>query len=317
MAITMITPKTGYMDIDFTRVGLIKSDSGVILIDNGWGRKQGRMILNELEAAGHKLVAIVNTHTHLDHAGANNFLKENTGCETYCTLHEALIIRGDHLLFKRLYEGSMYPLKDNASIYNVYKTPDVANIIEEDTSITIDGVTLDIIGLPGHSEGHIGVAYENIIFCGDAVMGPKAMASSKLVFISNPPKTRYTLEKLRNSNYSVYVPSHGEIFEDPKLTCDLMDHMLDRVEKYILEKIETPEVLDEIIGHVATGFDLHVKDITKFDIVRTVTQSMIYYMVEQERVDYFFETNVMYFKKLAEGETRALGKDKIIKNIQQ
>ena len=93
MAIEMFTEKAGYIKsfenvkLDymehFTNVGLIFSDNGVILIDTGWGEKQAKAILVELEAIGKKPVAIVNTHSHLDHAGANKYIVDKTGCKVY------------------------------------------------------------------------------------------------------------------------------------------------------------------------------------------------------------------------------------------
>lgn len=309
MAIKMLTHKTGYIE-SFTMAGVIFSENGVILIDNGWGKKQGEMILNELESIGKKLVAIVNTHTHLDHAGANSFLLERTGCDIYCSLYESLMVRGETQMFASLYAGNMYPIPDGLSVLNNLG-PTNPIILEPETEVTIDGVKLHIIGLPGHSDGHIGIVHEDILFCGDAIMGPEAMKMNKLMFISNPPKERETLDRLKKSSYSLYVPSHGKPFKDPTVSCDMVTEMLDNIEGYIFEATKKPVCFDELLRHVANRLDLHLKDVRSYNTAKTTIHTIVNACILRDALDYTVKDNVFIYKELKEGEIREAKKKKL------
>lgn len=308
MAIKMLTENTGYIE-GFTTVGLLFSDSGAIIIDNGWGRKQGEMILDELKTIGKKLIAIVNTHTHLDHAGANSYLFEKTGCDIYCSLYESLMVRGATQIFASLYAGNMYPIPDGLSILNNLG-PTEPIIIEPETEVIIDGVKLQIIGLAGHSDGHIGIAHDGILFCGDAIMGPEAMKTNKLMFISNPPKERETLSRLKDSNYSLYVPSHGIPFKSPILSCDMVTKMLDDIEGYIFEAAENEVGFDALLQHVADRLDLHLKDLRRYNTAKTTIHTIVNACILKDALDYTIKDNVFLYKRLKNGEIREAKKQK-------
>ena len=188
MAIEMITDRVGYIKSFegvelgylelFTNVGLIMSDHGVILIDTGWGEKQGRAILSELERIGKKPAAIINTHAHLDHAGANKYIADRTGCPIYCTLFESLFMRGTENMFHVLFSEMVLPLKNGLEDFgSLQKTEPV--VIEADSTINIDGRELRTVSLPGHSDGHIGVICDGVFFTGDALLDIPVMEGFK------------------------------------------------------------------------------------------------------------------------------------------
>lgn len=305
MAIKMLNSRVGTVG-GFTTAGVVFSDNGAIIIDNGWGRKQGERILSELEAVGKKLIAIINTHAHLDHAGANYFLQKKTGCAIYCTLYESLMVRGDSRIFASLFGGTMCPIPDGLEIMRTFDFPTEPTLIKAGQPLTVDGVTFDIIDLPGHSDGHVGIVVDDIIFVGDLVMGSDALAKTKMMFIPNPPLQRKSLEKLKKTSYSLYVPAHGSAFTRPEDGCDPIIAMMDRIDNLIFECIsEKPATFEKILKFVMDNSRIHARALHVYDTVRTSLSGYVNGLILADKIDYFYEDNMMYYKILKEGEVRA------------
>ncbi|MBQ3379723.1 MAG: MBL fold metallo-hydrolase [Clostridia bacterium] len=303
MAIKMLTPRVGLTG-ELTVDGVVFSDNGVIMIDNGWGRKQGREILAELEAIDKKLIAIINTHTHLDHAGANYFLYKETDCTVYCTLYESLMVRGAKQLFPALFTGCPNPIMDGLGISEALN-PTKLSVIPDNGQVTIDGVTFDIISTPGHSDGHVAIAVDNILFCGDAIVGPDWMRPRKLIYMTNPTLELETLARIRESSYDLYVPSHGSPVKDPNEACDMMVEMLSRIETFTREALENgPVTLDTAVQHVSTKLALRLRDLRTYNTARVTIQCVLNDCVMHDTMDYIVKDNMFYYKKLMPGEIR-------------
>ncbi len=59
-------------------IGMIRTEKGLIIIDTGLDESYGRKILKASKELGEEIIGIINTHSHADHFGGNNFLKKRT-----------------------------------------------------------------------------------------------------------------------------------------------------------------------------------------------------------------------------------------------
>lgn len=121
-----------------------------IVIDPG---AEGKRILHEIKKRGLKIVALVNTHGHIDHTGANGRLKEALRVPLYfpekdldCYLNPGF---GLGVLF-----GKPVP-------------PDV--LLKEGDKISFGRVSLVVLETPGHTAGGISLYGSGAIFTGDAL----------------------------------------------------------------------------------------------------------------------------------------------------
>jgi len=91
-----------------------------------------------------QLTKIVNTHCHLDHVFGNQFVKDTYKIQMYCHANEQVILDNNHLI---------------AQMYGVKRyTPTKADAyITENDTIQIGNHVLEILYLPGHAPGHIGL----------------------------------------------------------------------------------------------------------------------------------------------------------------
>ncbi|HPU00585.1 MAG TPA: MBL fold metallo-hydrolase [Bacillota bacterium] len=121
-----------------------------IVIDPG---AEGKRILHEIKKRGLKIVALVNTHGHIDHTGANGRLKEALRVPLYfpekdldCYLNPGF---GLGVLF-----GKPVP-------------PDV--LLKEGDKISFGRVSLVVLEIPGHTAGGISLYGSGAVFTGDAL----------------------------------------------------------------------------------------------------------------------------------------------------
>src|SRR5690554_1343260 len=102
-----LTDSVGYVP-GGTNIGVIRHEANqVTLIDSGLNdsiaRKALRAVREELQS---EVVAIINTHGHADHFGANAFVQKRTGCEIWAPAIEAAVIENPILQPALLFGGA-------------------------------------------------------------------------------------------------------------------------------------------------------------------------------------------------------------------
>lgn len=117
-------------------------------------------VLAVLAELGLRCRAIVNTHTHLDHVGANQELKQATGARLM--LHEADLPLYDHLKMQAEWIGGM-------------KAPERADVdehIHQGDRVTAGALVAEVLHTPGHTPGSLCFHVDGtapVLFSGDTL----------------------------------------------------------------------------------------------------------------------------------------------------
>lgn len=97
------------------------------------------------------------------------------------------------------------PIFKNAKIYgrkNDFKMKKIINIDE----LNIEG--LEIIKTPGHTIGSICILYKDVLFSGDTIFHRGTIGRTDLP-TSSPEHMKHSLEKLKEINFKILCPGHG------------------------------------------------------------------------------------------------------------
>lgn len=135
----------------FVNCYIVKDGGEAIVIDPGDVSDE---VLRALD--GSTVRTIVNTHGHCDHCGGNAALVEKTGAEL--VIHEADMPLLDALEA----QGQMFGMRTTPS-------PAPSRFVVEGDTLTVGSAALSVVHAPGHSPGHIVLAGDGLVFCGDVL----------------------------------------------------------------------------------------------------------------------------------------------------
>lgn len=290
----MVKERAGYFP-GSVNVGILLGDTGAILIDSGLDTQNAKKLKKGLDEIGQKLVAIVQTHAHADHFGGNAYLLgQFPDAMVYAPELEEAIIR--YPLLEPVYLGmGASPLKELKNKFLLAEASRVDRILPSAGTIAIDGVTLELISLPGHSYNQIGIAAEGICYAADSFFGVETLKKHMLPFLVDARETLHSLAKLQATNYDGYLPGHGsfETSVDTVLEANISCHqeLLARIEALFA----TEATLEEGLMHLCNQLEIKLDNLSGYVLFRTAFMGYLVGLLQEERITYRFVDNQLRF----------------------
>ena len=210
---------------------LIETDIGYILIDTGCSNKRAELE-KELEREGCKpgnLKLIVLTHGDFDHTGNAAYLREKFG--TRIAMHHddsGMSERGDMFWNRR--KGNILLGMIARILFRFGKKerfkPDL--YIDEGYNHSEYGLNANVLHIPGHSKGSIGIlAIDGNLFCGDLLENKdKPVLNSIMDDIS---AANASVEKLKKLRIKTVYPGHGKPFPMEQFMKQFQQNDLDKM----------------------------------------------------------------------------------------
>lgn len=272
-------------------IGVIKlSDNSVCLIDTGADKDTGKKVLRLLEGEGLTVEYIISTHSHADHIGANSFIKEKTGCRIYGNKAEVPFC--NYTYFEPAFLWGSMPFEEIKTKFLLAQECETRDISELDLPDT-----LEIIPLPGHCFDMIGVkTSDGVFFVADALFSEKTAEKYHICYIYDVKAYLETLEVLKNTSASLFVPAHCEASEDITALCDINKNKVLSICEDILTICSDGKIFEDILKAVFDKYAL-VMNATQYLLVGDTLKAYLTYLKNEKKIDFFFENNKMLWKK--------------------
>ena len=205
--------------LGFVNAYLVAEDDGLTLIDTMLGGSAGKIIA-AAESAGAPIVRIALTHSHADHVGSLDALKERLpDAEVIISTREARLLAKDM---------SLDPDEPVDKLRGGYPG---ANTKPDRTVEPGEHVgSLEVIASPGHTPGHIAFldSRDSTLYCGDVFSTIGGVATSAKVsplipialFTWHRPTEVESARALRALEPARLAPGHGKVVEDPVAEMD-------------------------------------------------------------------------------------------------
>lgn len=287
MELKQIGPKTFCNEHD-TNIGIHFTDDGrMYLIDTG-SKGDGEKIDEILSREGWVSSCIINTHTHIDHIGGNEFLMRKYGIPAYCTDYDMAFAHYSEL--EAAYMNGGYPAE---KLRTIFAHPGMIGFrsIEKETP---DGI--DWTYLPGHSFGMIGIrTSDDIWFLGDSYLSRSFLKQYTFGFIYNVEAYIDTLKKLKEFKGALFVPSHGILETDivPSLEQNLRS--VAEMCSMICETCREYRGQDEILQQMYERLRMHARS-AQHALLSSTVKSYLTYLQDRNKLECRFVDNIMKWR---------------------
>ncbi len=292
-----------------TNIGIIEEQlsdtkSNLYMIDSGCNTEDGKRIFTEItEYFSQKditIKAIINTHSHADHCGANNYIQQKTNCEIWITENEQGSLINPFLQPIISWGGNPLP-EINSSYYVAEKT--VPNkIINTNEKLTLNnGIKLSFINLPGHYFEMIGILCENdnkkILFASDGIFGRKNIGKYWIPFLYDVKEFKNSLDTISSLNADFCIPGHGEPTSQIEETVELNKIAIISNEQCILEALKYKEQTQEdILKYVADKNEINLH-IAQYMLIGCTIKAYLTFLYNEGKISYHIKENKMYWCK--------------------
>lgn len=237
-----------------SNIGVITREGRAIMIDAGLDRSVSKKALRQIEALGARLEALIITHGHADHFGGAGWLAER-GIPVYAPALEGVF--ATHPLLEPLFlYGGAAPIRELQGKFTLAQesVPHIEALTPG--ALALAGLALNLIPLPGHAPAQLGVAYGDVLYCGDVVFPEETLARHPILFCADLDAWLETLVGLPALPYARFVPGHGESVTEIAPLAKANAAQLQEIRNQVWEALVEPRESGAVLRAVAAHFEV-------------------------------------------------------------
>lgn len=258
-----------------TNIGVVLSDDGrAVLIDTGLNDTGARKVLRAVrDELSTDVRAIFATHGHADHFGANAFVVKRTQARVYAPDVEELVLRHPIMQSVLLYGGAD-PVDTLRTRFLLAEDGPVHGILQPGDQ-SIEGVTLDVVSLPGHSMNQMGFVIDGIFFCADVVFPDDALKKYRIPYLYGLTDHLDALDYALTIRCTCVVPGHGPVEGSIRGPVERNRVVIERVVAAILDELREPRSVDQLCVDLFGRLDVPVNDDQGYFLLRPTVSAYL------------------------------------------
>lgn len=265
------------------------NDKDIYLIDSGNDKDAGKKARKIIEEKGWRLLGILNTHSHADHIGGNQYLQQQTKCKVFSIGIESCFTEYPILEPSFLYGG--YPCKDLKHKFLLAKPSEVTDVSHSDFPKEIE-----IIPLNGHSFSMTGFRTpDDVVFLADCLSSKETIDKYQISFIYDVAEYLNTLERIKSLKAKQFVPAHAPVTED---ITELADYNINKVHKVIgklLSICQKPICFEHILQRLFSDYGLTMT-FEQYALIGSTVRSYLSFLKDTEKVEAVFDNNMLLWR---------------------
>ena len=276
---------------------IIKASSKAILVDTGQDKDYGRNIKKACETLGLTPAAIINTHSHADHYGGNDYLiRQYPDIPVYAPSFEAAILQNPYFEPVYLFNGAK-PLSELMSKWLLAKPSKVDRELI-DGPLELYGETLQIIDTSGHAHVHKSVVIDGVLIAADAVFGSSVLEKYPLPFGQDISKQFESAKKLTALEIHTLLPGHGEPSKDiPSLVTTNLN-AFEKAAQTIKETCNSTST-ETVLKEVCKILNITMTDLPRYYLNLCVISAYLSYLREKGEVEVRLEDNQILWQAIS------------------
>ncbi len=272
----------------------LNDEREALLIDTGQDKDAGRALRRACERLGVRPVAILNTHSHADHYGGNDYLLRQFDIPVYAPAFEAAVIRDPYLEPVYLFNGAK-PLPELLSKWLLAK-PSRVDRVAAAGRLELHGLALELLDTSGHAHRQLSVLVDGVLLAADALFGEMVLRRYPLPFGQDIGKQRSSAAALRNLQARVALPGHGEPSEDLRALVEANLSAFSRAADAV-EAACQGESADEVLRRVCGALDIQMTDLPRYYLNRCVVSAYLSHLRETGRVTLALKDNGLEWRR--------------------
>ena len=249
-------------------VGVIRGEGNrVILVDTGLNDTSGKKALKTVrEEVGGEVAAILTTHAHADHFGANATVVKRTGARVYAPAFDEAILRYP-LLQPILLYGGADPLDTLRGTF-LLADPSPVDEVVRPGPITVEGVEVEVVPLAGHSVNQVGYLVDGVLFCADVVLPEAVLVKYKIPYLFSVTDHLEALERARATPCAAAVPGHGPIVGSLDELVALNRALVEEVAERVIALAAKPTTAETVLAGLLTDYGAQIADAPGFYLLQ-------------------------------------------------
>lgn len=274
-------------------IGVIVNEDRVTLIDSGNGKDSAKKILKIIEEHGWKIDKILNTHSHADHIGGNNFLQSKTDVDILAPKSEDSII--ENPIMEPAFLWGAKPFNALRNKFLEAKPSKINQSIDEGI---IPGTDIRAVSLNGHCMNMQGyITADGVFFIADAVISENLINKYGTFYLYDVEEYQKSLDKILNIKANIYMPCHGDPMNQKEIVevINANKNKIDEISNHILKSLYKPKIFENILADICNEYNIQL-NASQYVLQGASVKAYISYLCDKGKITNRFENGYMFWE---------------------